>query len=158
MCAMRKKTEYNDPDFLQYTPDFSEWNALEYDLQLALGTCTATLKEAYKISKPQSSLKFEKKVNRRDLLTCNSFIDVRTLKDGSVHKIVKEGFDFPANGLVFSSGYVHMDKNQHFQGRDYEVLLCKVAVGRSMTIPIKSSLMSAAAKAGNNHELGTPFP
>ena len=146
-----KDIDYADhSEFVKYTSDFNEWPALEYELQQALGTCTVVLKEAYKISTPQTQLKFEKKVARREMHVNRSFVDVRSLKETSVYKIVKEGFDFPSNGLVFNSGYMHMDKNQHFQGKDYEVILCKIATGKSMSIPVKTKKRGGEAAKGPN--------
>lgn len=140
------RTEYNDAEFQKFSPNSTEWSSLEYQLQLATGTCTAVLKEAWKISKPHSSLKFEKKVASRDQLTVSSLIDKKSQQHETIESIVKDGFHFPSNGLVFSAGYMHMDKTQHFQDRDYEVLVCKIAVGKSMSMPIKSNAFNTKDK------------
>lgn len=115
-------------------PDFSK---IEYQLQMSLGTSTAVIRDMWSVSIPQLNLQFERLVNRNKMLTITSFIDTVSLdKSSSIDKIIKEGFDFPPEGKMFSTGFFKLEKPH---SAVYRILLCKVAVGKSLCLPVKTS-------------------
>jgi hypothetical protein len=116
------------------SPEFAK---LEYMLQVSLGTSTAIIKNAWSVAKPQLNLQFEKIVSKKKMTVVNSFFDTSELdKSTSVHKIIANGFDIRPEGKVFSTGLFRLDKSG---ASSYRVLLCKVAVGKSLCYPMSNS-------------------
>ena len=114
-----------------------EWSKIEYLLQLSLGTSTAVIKNMWSVSKANLNLKFERLVSKSKMLTITSFIDTASFdKSMSIDHIINNGFEFPPEGKMFSTGFFKLEKPH---SAAYRVLLCKVAVGKSLCQPIKTS-------------------
>lgn len=113
-----------------------DWSKIEYMLQLSLGTSTAIIKNMWSVSKPHLNLQFEKMASQKNKLKINSFVDVRSLDSStSLERIIKEGFDIPEAGKKFTTGFFQLEKED--SSGVYKILLCKVAVGKSLCLPIK---------------------
>jgi hypothetical protein len=53
-----------------------------------------------------------------------------------MERICSRGFDFPANGLLFPTGHITLSQ-PFLKNRTYEVLLVKLAVGKSYPLGSK---------------------
>ena len=111
-------------------PEFAK---IEYMLQLSLGTSTAVIKNVWNITKPHLNQSFERNVMKKKLQVIYSFVDTAELdKNTNLESIIKEGFEIPPDGRVFSTGLFKLSKSG---ASSYRVLLCKTAVGKSLCYP-----------------------
>ena len=118
----------------------ADWSKIEYRLQLALGTSTAVIKNMWSVSKPHLNLQYEKLKGKKSMLNVVSFVDVKSLdKTTTVEKIISEGFDIPKKGKIFSTGFFQLEQKEQSSSGTYQVLLCKVAVGKSLCLRLKKN-------------------
>ena len=118
------------------SPDFSK---IEYQLQMSLGTSTAVIKDLWSVSKPHLNRQFERLLNKKKMLTISSFVDINSLdRSTNIDQVVTRGFHFPPEGKMFSTGFFKLEKPH---SAVYRILMCKVAVGKSLCLPVKTSLI-----------------
>jgi hypothetical protein len=124
-----------DNRFVDLNPNSPEWSLIEYKLQLATGSTTAVVKKIQSLNNPNLVSTFEKK--NKGALQIDSFMPKELLDEGSnrFEKIVEKGFDFPKSGIKFTVGFLKM---QSQQGKTYEVIMYKIAVGKSYCMPAKN--------------------
>jgi hypothetical protein len=112
----------------------TEFARIEYMLQLSLGTSTAVITNIWNITRPQLNMEFERNVEKRKLLVIYSFVDTASFDKGTtVESVINSGFDVGQGGMNFSTGLFKLTKSG---ASSYRVLLCKVAVGRSLVYPV----------------------
>ena len=107
----------------------TEFSKIEYMLQLSLGTATAEITTVWNIEKSHLKLSFENIVKKRKLLMINSFVDAADLKGTTVDSIIKDGFPVPAEGRDLMAGMLKLTR---IRSTTYRVILCKVAVGKTL--------------------------
>ena len=124
-----------DNRFVDVNPNSPEWALIEYKLQLATGSTTAVVKKIQSLNNPTLATTFEK--TNKGALQIDSFMLKETLDEGTnrFEKVVEKGFDFPKNGIKFTVGFLKM---QSQQGKTYEIIMYKIAVGKSYCMPAKS--------------------
>lgn len=106
----------------------SEFAQLEYGLQLALKSTTATIIQAYALSNPHLTLQFEQRC--REILTLESWIDSSMLCGANTEEdVIRRGFQFapPQKGLLVCANVI--DNQEPVGAR--KVLVCKIGVGRA---------------------------
>ena len=120
--------------FVQVPNKLSEYAKIEYLLQLSLGTSTAEIIRIETIAKSQVTLPFEKNVSKKKMQVIYCFVDSAELdKNVNINTIVTHGFPIGPEGKVFSTGLLKLEKSG---AKTYQVLLCKVAVGKSLCLPV----------------------
>ena len=124
--------------FVAVPRKLQDFAKIEYQLQMSLGTCTAVIKDMWQVSNSKLNLLFERKVTKNKMLTIDSFVDTASLdKSANLEQILREGFDFPPEGKMFSTGFFKLEKPH---SAVYRILLCTVAVGKSLCVPVQSSV------------------
>lgn len=130
-----KSSQSRDNTFVTVSNKQSEYSKIEYMLQLSLGTSTAVINTIETIAKPQISAPFDKNVNKKKMQVIYSFVDTVDLdKNTSINTIVNQGFPIGPEGMIFSTGLLKLEKSG---ASTYKVILCKVAVGRSLCYPVQ---------------------
>jgi hypothetical protein len=107
----------------------TEFSKIEYMLQLSLGTATAEISTVWNIEKSHLKLAFENVVKKRKLLMISSFVDAADLKGTTIDNIIKEGFPVSSEGRDFTAGMLKLTR---IRSTTYRVILCKVAVGKTL--------------------------
>ena|SRR3990167_6193715 len=125
----------------------TEFSKIEYMLQLSLGTATAEIATVWNIEKSHLKLSFENVVKKRKLLMINSFVDAADLKGATVDSIIKQGFPVPSEGRDFTAGMLKLTR---IRNSTYRVILCKVAVGK--TLYLSNQLAGRKGKAGVEYD------
>lgn len=124
------------PVLQKKSPEFAK---VEYQLQLALGTATAQITNAWVVEQPTLKTQFENAVKSKKLMALNSFIDTADFEKGlSVEKVINEGFPDTSEGRVFTAGLFKLAKSG---ASSYRVMMCRVAVGKSLVYPVKDQNM-----------------
>lgn len=74
------------------------------------------------------------------MLVLDSWLESTALDENNrMEKVCSKGFEFPPQGLKFPTGHIKLQENIQ-PNRVYELLLMKVAVGKSYCLPDKSSM------------------
>lgn len=133
MALEQNQTQQKGNNFVQVPTKLSEHAKIEYLLQLSLGTSTAEIKRIETIAKSQVTLPFEKSVSKKKMQVVYCFVDTAELdKNTNINTIVNQGFPIGPEGKIFSTGLLRLEKSG---ATTYRVLLCKVAVGKSLALP-----------------------
>ena len=121
--------------FVQIQKNSIDWSKIEHLLQLSLGTSTAVIKNLWTIFKPSTNLEFERFTSKRKMMTVPSFIDTAHFEKGITPETIADGgFEFPPEGRAFSTGFINLKKPN---SAVYQLILCKVAIGKSLCLNIK---------------------
>ncbi|CAK72944.1 unnamed protein product (macronuclear) [Paramecium tetraurelia] len=124
--------------YSRLSPNSTEWARIEYLLQLSSGYTSATVKNIWTITNPHMTQTFEKA--SKGLLTLDSWLEISLLDENNrMEKVCTKGFEFPQTGLRFPTGHIKLQDNIQ-PGRVYELLLLKIAVGKSYCLPDKTSM------------------
>lgn len=135
MALETKSNQPRENSYVKVSNKLNEYSKIEYMLQLSLGTSTAVITNIETIAKSQVTLPFEKNVNKKRMQVVYSFVDTGELdKNTSINTIVNQGFPIGPEGRIFSTGLLKLEKSG---AQSYKVLLCKVAVGKSLCYPDK---------------------
>jgi hypothetical protein len=133
MALETKSNQPRENSYVKVSNKLNEYSKIEYMLQLSLGTSTAVITNIETIAKSQVTLPFEKNVNKKRMQVVYSFVDTGELdKNTSINTIVNQGFPIGPEGRIFSTGLLKLEKSG---AQSYKVLLCKVAVGKSLCYP-----------------------
>lgn len=126
-----------DKQYQTLSPKLGENAKIEYMLQLSLGTSTAIVTKVRHIATPQVTQPFERAVNQKKMQVVYSFVDAADLDLAKNDKdnIATDGFPIGPEGRIFSTGLLKLEKSG---ASTYTVLLCKIAVGRSLCYPVKN--------------------
>ena len=126
-----------DNAYVTVSNKLTEYAKIEYMLQMSLGTSTAVINNIETIAKSQVTAPFDKNVNKRKLQVVYCFVDTADLdKNTPINTIVNQGFPIGSEGRIFSTGLLKLEKSG---ASIYRVLLCKVAVGKSLCYPATAS-------------------
>lgn len=108
-----------------------EWARLEYLLQLSLRSTGARVTSIYSVAAPHLTVQFEARTAGQ--LVLDSWVDTRHLGDlNTLGDVCTRGFRFPPTGMIFPTGMLVLPPGN--TSRSFEVLLCKVGVGRYMPV------------------------
>jgi len=125
--------------YARVPPNSPDWQSIEYNLQIALGSSTAVCRNIWSIANANISLNFEKK--NKGLLFLDSWIDTSTLTDNNnPEKVCQRGFDFPLGGLLFPTGHIQLNQ-ENYRGKNkvFEFFVVRAAVGRSYSLSVKNT-------------------
>jgi len=115
-----------------------EWIRLEYLLQLSLRSTGAKVSAIFSVAAPHLTVQFEARTAGQ--LVLDSWVDTRHLGElNTLGDVCTRGFRFPPTGMIFPTGSLVLPPTN--ASRNFEVLLCKVGVGRYMPIE-ESQLVS----------------
>ncbi|KAL0228466.1 hypothetical protein RCL1_004609 [Eukaryota sp. TZLM3-RCL] len=131
MFSPLRRTAPNDFQQPQVSRSSDEFHYVQYRLSVVLRSFSANILKVYNVSNPQLTSRFEKRTEGK--LVLDSWVDTSLLSDdNSVNDILHRGFSVPPHGTRFTTGGVALP---HSSGvRRYELLLCKVGVGRSFVV------------------------
>lgn len=136
------------------SPDFSR---MQYLLSLSLGSNKIDLKSLNSIANPKQSIKFDRLVKKRNLLTIKAYISIFDLETQLGIKVdPKSLYDHPFYGepLRISSGYFFTGPRE--VDRSFQALYCTIAVGRSLCKKINSRNLNDLL-SHSHEELGDKF-
>lgn len=130
-----KGGQIKETSYVEVSSKLAEFARIEYLLQLSLGTSAAVVTKIQTIAKSQVTLPFEKNVNKKKMQVIHSFVDMADLDLAKINEesLVNHGFPIGPSGRIFSTGLLKLEKSGAI---NYKVLLCKVAVGKSLCYPI----------------------
>lgn len=118
--------------FIQISKFSRDWFKIENLLQVALGTSTASIKRLQSIAQPQMNLEFERRLEKKNMVSVPVFIDTSELTEDETPEIIaNNGFDLLITGRKITTGFLQLQK--HKENR-YQLILCKVAIGKSLVL------------------------
>lgn len=128
----------------------AEFRQAEYSLRIALRSSAAHIRALVPLGGPHLHTRFEKRV--KNGVTLDSVVEVSSLSDGgnTLETVADRGFKLSEHGAIFPVGELGLRNVAEPGLGKYEVVLCKLHVGRSW--PVEDTQFTAESRPPTGYD------